>query len=288
MQISVLIYKFAPFGSYYMVIDGMLCKVDVTDIVIDFQEEMLSYRIKTPDGAVHMVNKRDADFYNSKEDFEKDITVTHDHGRIHVRNLLTEHDIITSTVKNEKGQEVIVPSVWVFNDGEPKQIVVDLHCYEFSKGNGCWHGEFKYYDDWNGNEMLPQNRFMTREQAFLWNDYKITEGDGTQRIVKSKMGKLFLNDEQKKAIDVIQKAFEDARSLGIQFAWLDSVCGLSAFSTRYVSEAANDSIDTDEGVCLDDRTLKKAEFITDIKVSDFYVNDCDYGVVIRKFKGEEK
>lgn len=106
-------------------------------------------------------------------------------------------------------------------DGEPVRTNLPLVGYVLSD-KWAYEGEGAFYE--------------TREEAMLYCDIVKVAADGTETVIPSPASLVALNEEQKRAVQAVEDALENARKLGVGFA-CDIECeGFYAYSDKHIKE----------------------------------------------------
>lgn len=78
--------------------------------------------------------------------------------------------------------------------------------------------------------------YTSRDEAMLYCDIIKVECDGTETVIPSPASLVALNEEQKRAVQAVEDALENARKLGVGFA-CDIECeGFYAYSDKHIKE----------------------------------------------------
>ena len=267
--------KIMPMRECYTVIGSELTWVKIVSCVVDVVTGKTKYVVKLSNGQETEVDGNGAcvktPFYNTKADFEKDTCIAPT-DECCVRYLIEKLGLQHQAYHDDSG-DYIIPYCWVMGKGEPEKYPVTIKGVKFSNK---WNPELVPESD-KGVYDVPGRYWNDRDEVLLWNDYKVKESDGSCHIIKGRMNRLVLTDEQKVAVQAVRDAFEAARSLGVKFCWLSDHDMLQAISVNNLSDFKSSwersELEEFEFVAEDNHVVNDL-FCTDIQMYDFWLN-CD-------------
>lgn len=180
----------------FTMIDGELTFVKVNSTIFNLESGVVEYKISLPDGTERVL-EGDIDFYENEDEFKK--------GESKHSTVITTTELLDSNfIAYDHDENGVYPFGWVMKDGEPAKVALDFKTYNFHKD--CFNDlDFEW---WKTRDVCLEN-----------NDYTIVNEDGTKTFHRSLRGYIKLNDEQKKAIAVVEDAIKQAESKGIRFVY---------------------------------------------------------------------
>ena len=207
------LYNFYNIGQEgYLKCENGLVFVKVSAIIIDVKNCTVSTSLKDANGNVY--NRSDNfGLYMSKEGYESnDPMKPHS---FHTNEVLIRADyshlceaqFVCTT--EEDGREYIYMKVWTFENGEAIETPVVVNSVTIEEGSK-WH----LLDG-----CLPDKFWESREDAYGFNEYKITDSDGEEFVEEGAYKRLMLTPEQWQIVNQIRDLYNKAVDAGIKFLW---------------------------------------------------------------------
>ena len=260
------LYKFYNIGQEgYLKCENGLVFVKVSEIIIDVKNCTVSTSLKDANGNVY--NRSDNfGLYISKEGYESnDPMKPHSFHTIEVLtradyNHLCECQVVNST--EEDGREYVYMKVWTFENGEAIETPVVVNSVTIDEG-GKWH----LLDG-----CLPDKFWESREDAYGFNEYKITDNDGEEFVEEGAYKRLMLTPEQWQIVNQIRDLYDKAVDAGIKFLWDRDNCGnIEAVNMANVNDYGYEAGSVDGGSLVRFNKIPFAN--TGISIYDY--NGCE-------------
>lgn len=167
------------------------------------------------DGKLEFVTVNSLSGINRNSDVHK-MKVTTTDGR---EFTILSNQLFESEEKFEQGESVRMKAtapyyiyganeIWYLVDGVAKYIFLeDVDEFFGIKDGAAWR------------VIIPgiDKSYPSAEVAKAYEKYPVVDEDGVEHIHEGILGKLSLDDKQKKAVDDVKKAFEKARKAGVEF-----------------------------------------------------------------------
>lgn len=220
--------------------DGLVYVV-VVRTLIDLKEQKVTTILRDVNNKEY-VRYGSFDIYNSPDDFEGNNPVrrskyqTFDLVRKASYNTLVDCLWVESDPATDGNPQYGYIAVWVFENGEPKQIPVVVDSVHYDESG--WH---------LAKGSLPDKYWESKKDAFSCNEYKVIDSDGDEFIEQGVQMRLSLTKEQWAIVNEMKALYKKAIDSGIKFVWdRDNCDSLKAINMQNVAEYGYD-IEAHEG-----------------------------------------
>ncbi len=230
-KVANIIYKFYPTGTTGFLKDGdTLVSVFVSSVRVDLKKQLVTSVLKDVNEK-EFVREGDYSLYQSTKAFEDGDPKTR--CCYHTFDLLKSADWKRTTEcvchiideDNEKGTSNVYLEVWIFENGEAKNVPAEIFSVEKSE------------QDWHIVEgHLPELFYESRNLAYSCNEYKVVDTDGEEFIEQGIAKRLAFNPEQLEIYKTLKETLKKAKDANIRFVWdRDNYSHLKAFNGDNIS-----------------------------------------------------
>ena len=275
-------FVFADPKECYAVINGELTFVKIVSYIADLVTGKTKYIVTIPNGQETEIEGNGAckltDFYESKQAFEDGKCIeANEHNHTTVTRILERLNINYQNYHGDCG-DYLIPYCWMMVDGEPQKVPVTLKSIKMANMY-----RFELIPDKDSAVYdVPARYYKDREEVLLWNDYKVKEADGSSHIVKGRLNRFVMTEEQKEKVKAVRDAFEAARAAGVKFCWLSDEDTLQAININAAKEYKNGWEEANaEGFdfTIVSKHLTDDLFDSGVQMYDFWLN-CDSYVAV--------
>lgn len=236
------LYKFYNIGQEgYLKCENGLAFVKVVSVIIDVKNGTVSTSLKDANGTVY---NRSVSFglYMSEKGYESNDPMTPN--SLHTNEVLIKADyshlceaqFVCTT--EEDGREYIYMKVWTFENGEAIETPVVVNSVAIEE-DGKWH----LLDG-----CLPEKFWESREDAYGFNEYKITDSDGEEFVVEGVYKRLMLTPEQWQIVNQMRYLYNKAKEAGVKFLWDRDGCdNIKAVNMANVTDFGYETESVDGG-----------------------------------------
>ena len=235
-------YNYYNVGAHGYLKEGDgLVYVSVVRIEINLKESVVSTSLKDADGKIYE-RKGSFGLYASTKAYESNDPMS-TFGLRAFEALqradwkhLSECECLT--LKEEDGTEYIYMRVWMFENGEAVETPIVVNSIVYEDG-GKWH---------LSDGRLPEKFWESRKDAYAFNEYKITDGDGEVFTEEGYMKRLMLTPEQWEIVNQMRDLYKKAVDAHIKFLWdRDNGDSVKAINFANVSNYGYDTGAVDNG-----------------------------------------
>lgn len=252
--------------------DGLIF-VSVKNVRIDFVNKSVTTVLVDNEG-VEYTREGSYDLFRSSENYESNVPIPRRcyglHELLHKARWgqLCECRFIL-VPENEESREKGYLCVWVFENGDAREIPVPIHVIEWNSEGG-WHLV---------EGTLPEKFWESREMAFGFNTYKITDTDGEVFEEDGIHKRLCVTPEQIEILKELKEAFKKATDAGIGFVFdKANDRALNAYNALNIRRFDYDphSFEGGDVVYVENAIL----YTTNIDFRSYYSDDPDVGFVM--------
>lgn len=167
-------------------------------------------------------------------------------------------------------------AVWVFENGEPKQIPVVVNAVHYDESG--WHLT---------TGSLPEKYWESKKDAFSCNEYKVIDNDGEEFIEQGVQMRLSLTKDQWEIVNEMKALYKKAIDSGIKFMWdRDNCDSLKAVNMKNVAGYGYDIEAVDGGQLVPFNYVMFAD--TEICFYDYCGCDGGDSIALKPTEREKK
>ncbi len=259
-KVANVIYKFYERYTHGFLKDGdALVSVTVSSVRVDLKKQLVTSVLKDVNGK-EFVREGDYSLYQTTQAFEIESSMIKSSYKTY--ELLKQADrgrtcecvchIIDENV--EKGTSNIYLEVWIFEDGEAKNVPAEIFSVEQTEQG--WHLV---------DGHLPEKFYESRTDAYSFNEYKVIDADGEEFIEQGITKRLTFNPKQLEIFKTMKETLKKAKEANILFVWdRDNLGEVQAFNGENVSDIQwGEEAESDKGgdmIQIKNATIYNTEF----------------------------
>lgn len=242
-KVANVTYSYHPQGrSGYIAVGDGIVHVNVTSVEFNLKKREVKTCLVDNSGKEYV---RDGIFamYETPADYEKNNAIRpHTWEAVNIikcadRCRFGGYSWVETDAKTETEPQYGYVEAWCFEDGEPVAVPVVVNVV-IDDGKGSGHIT---------DGHLPEKCWGTRNEAFLYNEYKVVDEDGEEFIEQGVQKRLALTDEQQKIVDELNAVFKKALEANIGFLWDREDCECVEVYNRDNVYEFNYEVKTHEG-----------------------------------------
>lgn len=279
-KVKTKIYKFYGIGCAGYLKEGEgLVFVNVTSFVIDFKNEEVTTIFEDSNGNLFRRNESDC-LYQTKEAYESN--------QPKKPNSYTTADLLRYAdnkhlcecqckCTQDEEAEYVYLTVWVFENGEAKEVPAVINAIERNKEKG-WHLI---------NGSIPEKFWESRSDAYAFNEYKVIDQDGDEFVEQGYMKRLMLTPEQWEIVNQMRDIVKRAKDANIKFFFDRDRCdSIKAINMENVDDIGYDISSENGGDTINFYNVAFAD--TDLNVFDYNGEDDCYHFALNPTPRQKK